>query len=178
MGGCLVRGRRPEKLTIARRDQDVLHATAQSGSLPWFEVQRAKIVLAIAAGERQGSVAARLECDEATVWRACQRYRQGGLALLFADGREGNSGRPQQISPVQRAQIVELACLEPIAKGLHITHWSSEELARQPLAAFCMTSICNPIGRGIGRRLGWMPASSRGRSKSFGAMRMRLDWPN
>ena len=41
------------------------------------------------------------------------------------------SGRLEQISPVQRAQIVELACLEPIAKGLHITHWSSEDLARQ-----------------------------------------------
>jgi hypothetical protein len=26
---------------------------------------------------------------------------------------------------------VQLACLEPIAKGLHITHWSSEDLARQ-----------------------------------------------
>jgi hypothetical protein len=24
-----------------------------------------------------------------------------------------------------------LACLEPVAKGLHITHWSSEDLARQ-----------------------------------------------
>jgi hypothetical protein len=32
---------------------------------------------------------------------------------------------------VQRAQIVELACLEPVAKGLHITHWSSDDLARQ-----------------------------------------------
>src|SRR5215471_4058782 len=134
MGGCLMHGRRPEKLKIARRDQAALHIAAQSGSLPWFEVQRAKIVLAIAAGERQCSVAARLECDEATVWRACQRYRQGGLALLFADGRQGNSGRLQQISPVQRAQIVELACLEPIAKGLHITHWSSEDLARQAVA--------------------------------------------
>ena len=50
---------------------------------------------------------------------------------MFADGRQDNSGHPQQISPVQRAQIVELACLEPIAKGLHITHWSSEDLARQ-----------------------------------------------
>jgi transposase len=88
-------------------------------------------VLAIAAGERQCTVAARLECDEASVWRTCRRYRQGGLASLFADRRQGNSGRPQQISPVQRAQIVELACLEPIAKGLHITHWSSEDLARQ-----------------------------------------------
>ena len=108
-----MRGRRPEKLTIARRDADALHSVAHSGSLPWFQVQRAKIVLAIAAGERQCSVAARLECDEATVWRTCQRYRQDGLASLFADGRQGHSGRPQQISPVQRAQIVELACLEP-----------------------------------------------------------------
>jgi hypothetical protein len=35
---------------------------------------------------------------------------------------------------VQRAQIVELACLEPVAKGLHITHWSSDDLARQAVA--------------------------------------------
>lgn len=29
---------------------------------------------------------------------------------------------------------MQLACLEPIAKGLHITHWSSRELARQAVA--------------------------------------------
>jgi hypothetical protein len=50
---------------------------------------------------------------------------------LFADARQGNSGRPEQISPVQRAQVVQLACLEPIARGLHITHWSIQDLARQ-----------------------------------------------
>src|SRR4051794_20217842 len=129
-----MRGRRPERLKIARRDADALSAAAHSSSLPWFQVQRAKIVLAIAAGEHQSWVAARLECNQTTVWRACQRYRRGGLATLFTDGRRGNSGRLQQISPVQRAEIVELACLEPIAKGLHITHWSSEDLARQAVA--------------------------------------------
>src|SRR5208337_3957329 len=36
--------------------------------------------------------------------------------------------------PLQRAQIVQLACLEPIAKGLHITHWSSADLARQAVS--------------------------------------------
>jgi hypothetical protein len=36
--------------------------------------------------------------------------------------------------PLQRAQIVQLACLEPIAEGLHITHWTSEDLARQAVA--------------------------------------------
>src|SRR6266478_4862097 len=42
-------------------------------------------------------------------------------------GRVARSSFP----PLQRAQIVQLACLEPIAKGLHITHWSSSDLARQ-----------------------------------------------
>lgn len=126
-----MRGRKPEKLIIARQDTDALHTVAHSDSLPWLQVRRAKIVLAIAAGERRCSLAARLECDEATVWRTCEHYRHDGLGSLFDDYRRGNSGHPQQISPVQRAQIVELACLEPIARGLHITHWSSLDLARQ-----------------------------------------------
>lgn len=36
--------------------------------------------------------------------------------------------------PLQQAQIVALACLEPVARGLHITHWSSADLARQAVA--------------------------------------------
>lgn len=136
-----MRGRRPEKLTIARRDAAALHSVAHSDSLPWLQVRRAKIVLAIAAGERRCSLAARLECDEATVWRTCERYRQDGWASLFADGRQGHSGRLVQIAPVQRAQIVELACLEPIAKGLHITHWSSEDLARQAVTDGIVSAV-------------------------------------
>jgi DDE superfamily endonuclease len=41
---------------------------------------------------------------------------------------------PSGFPPLQRAQIVQLACLEPVAKGLHITHWSSEDLACQAVA--------------------------------------------
>ena len=82
-----------------------------------------------------------MECGVATVWRACERYRRDGLEGLLADGREGRSGRLEQITPVQRAQIVELACLEPIAKGLHITHWSSEDLARQAVEDGIVGSI-------------------------------------
>lgn len=43
--------------------------------------------------------------------------------------------------PLQRAQIVQLACLEPIAYGLHITHWSSSDLARQAVTQGIVTSI-------------------------------------
>src|SRR5690348_16096750 len=70
--------------------------------------------------------------DRATVWRLCRRYEQGGLTRLLCD--EPRPGRPQEISPLQRAQIVALACLEPIAEGLHITHWTSQDLARQAVA--------------------------------------------
>ncbi len=41
---------------------------------------------------------------------------------------------PRCFPPLQRAQIVELACLEPVAEGLHITHWTSQDLARQSVA--------------------------------------------
>jgi hypothetical protein len=44
------------------------------------------------------------------------------------------SGVRRRFPPLQRAQIVELACLEPIAEGLHITHWTSQDLARQAVA--------------------------------------------
>jgi hypothetical protein len=43
--------------------------------------------------------------------------------------------------PLQRAQIVQLACLEPIARGLHVTHWASQDLARQAVADGIIGSI-------------------------------------
>jgi hypothetical protein len=43
-------------------------------------------------------------------------------------------GVRRRFPPLQRAQIVELACLEPVAEGLHITHWTSADLARQAVA--------------------------------------------
>jgi len=92
-----MRGRRPTPLTIAAADRPVLEAVARSRHLCWFQVQHARVVLAVAGGERIGAVAARLECDRATVWRICRRYAQGGLNKLLLD--DPRLGRPQEISP-------------------------------------------------------------------------------
>src|SRR5215212_8493545 len=51
------------------------------------------------------------------------------------------SGVRRRFPPLQRAQIVELACLEPIAEGLHVTHWTSKDLARQAVADGIVTAI-------------------------------------
>ena len=54
--------------------------------------------------------------------------------------RRGRGDR-SRFPPLQRAQIVELACLEPVAEGLHITHWTSEDLASQAVADGIVPSI-------------------------------------
>ncbi len=82
-----MRGRKPRRLTLAAADEPVLRWIAQGHGLPTYQVQRARIVLAIAEGRRTGEVAKQNDCDEATVWRACRRYEQSGLSGLLADGR-------------------------------------------------------------------------------------------
>jgi hypothetical protein len=50
-------------------------------------------------------------------------------------------GVPRRSPPLQRAQIVQLACLGPTARGLHVTHWASQDLARQAVADGIIDSI-------------------------------------
>ena len=59
-------------------------------------------------------------------------------------------GDRPRFPPLQRAQIVALACLEPLARGLDITHWSREDLASQAIANGIVPTIS---GRTIGRIL-------------------------
>ena len=92
-----MRGRKPRPLKIAAADVPLLQSIARSRSLPWFQVQHARMILAVGAGQRTQTVARQLQCHEATVWRLCRRYEQGGLAALLRDAPR--SGRPQQISP-------------------------------------------------------------------------------
>ena len=95
MGGPPMRGRNPRPLILAARDVPILQGVARARRLAWFQVQHARIVLAVAAGEPIGAIAARLECDPATVWRVCRRYEQGGLKSLLLDCPR--LGRPQEI---------------------------------------------------------------------------------
>lgn len=63
--------------------------------------------------------------------------------------------------PLQRAQIVRLACLEPIAKGLHITHWTSKDLARQAVKDGIVPVIGDRTVRNILRHVDLQPHRTR-----------------
>jgi hypothetical protein len=78
-------------------------------------------------------------------------------SLKSLNDRAAQPGFP----PLQRAQIVELACLEPVAEGLHITHWSSEDLARQAVADGVIESISPRTVRLILDRVDLQPHRTR-----------------
>ncbi|MGZ3414077.1 MAG: hypothetical protein ACXVAT_09575 [Isosphaeraceae bacterium] len=46
-----MRGRKPLPLRIGPDDAPILQQIACSRSLPWYQIQRARIVLGVAAGE-------------------------------------------------------------------------------------------------------------------------------
>lgn len=68
---------------------------------------------------------------------------------------------PRRFPPLQRAQIVELACLEPVAEGLHITHWSSADLARQAVADGIVEAISPAMVRRILQQVDLQPHRTR-----------------
>ena len=98
---------------------------------------------------------------------------------------------PRRFPPLQRAQIVELACLEPVAEGLHITHWTSADLARQAVADGIVPAIspghgppdpgttwtCNRTARDTGGPRASMRGSRSGPRRCCGAMPMPKGWP-
>src|SRR6266513_5318038 len=92
-----MRGRKARPLDIAASDVPILQHIARSRSLPWFQVQHARILLAVRAGQRIQAIASQMQCDEATVWRLCRRYEQGGLVAVLRETER--SGRPQRLSP-------------------------------------------------------------------------------
>jgi hypothetical protein len=74
--------------------------------------------------------------------------------------RLGQAVRPT-FPPRASAQIVQLACLEPIARGLHITHWSSEDLARQAMTDGIVPRISARIARRLLHEVDLQPHRTR-----------------
>ena len=137
-----MRGRKPNPFRICPADEPDLLQIARSQGLPWFQVQLRSNRLGglRAAGPgpwpincsamrpRFGEPAIGIE---PTASPGCTRSTAG----------KNVRGDWPRFPPLQRAQIVELACLEPLARGLHITHWSSEDLAGEAVADGIVVTI-------------------------------------
>ena len=184
-----MRGRKPSPPNRCRGDTPVLQAVARSRQLAWFQVQHARIVLAVAAGEPIQAVASRLECDRATVWRVCRRYEHGGLKdLLLDDPRVGTSAGdfPPPASPDRRTGLPGAgrrgAAHHPLdqrrtwpARPLPTASWTPSAHARS--GESCTTWTCNRTAPATGGPPASTPGSRSGPRKCSGATPMRNGWP-
>jgi hypothetical protein len=85
-----MRGRKPHSLRIVPHDAPILQEIARGRSLPWYQVQRARIVLGVAAGEPIQLLAVQTQHDPSTIWRVCRRYPMFGVTRrnpLVGQGR-------------------------------------------------------------------------------------------
>jgi transposase len=118
------RGRRPVAVTVSRADRAELERRVRAAKSSQRDAMRARIVLAAAEGMASAQIAAALgvSVDMASKWRG--RWARGGLDGLCDCPR---SGRPPRLTPVEKLQIVSVACeLAPREHGL--AGWTLDRL--------------------------------------------------
>ena len=93
-----MRGRKPDKFVLKSKDEAFLHELLRDGQIPLKAARRAQILLSRnQEQQRVVLLGKRVEQDATTVWRVCERYRQGGLQAALYDAPR--SGRPRVFSP-------------------------------------------------------------------------------
>ena len=89
-----MRGRKPEKFQLKATDKAYLRKLLRDGETPWRIARRAQILLQRADQEqRVGALGKKLEQNASTIWRICQRYRDGDLQAALYDAPR--PGRPR-----------------------------------------------------------------------------------
>jgi transposase len=118
----------PYRIVLTDQDRAALTALAHRPTAAYRLVLRARIVLAAAQQTSNAAIAVEtgLHVDTVRKWR--RRFVQGRLPGL-SDRRR--SGRPPSFTPVQVAEVKQLACTLPAETGVALSRWSSSDLAAE-----------------------------------------------
>ena len=86
----------PFRIILSLDEEQTLRARARKYTLPYFQVQRAKMILLAAEGIDNDEIARRLETRREVVWQWRKRFYEQRLAGLEERPRPG---RPRVFSP-------------------------------------------------------------------------------
>jgi hypothetical protein len=86
----------PFRIILSADEQQELMARARRYTLPYFQVQRAKMILLAAEGMDNDEIARRLQTRREVVWQWRKRFYEKRLAGLEERPRPG---RPRVFSP-------------------------------------------------------------------------------
>ena len=114
----------PLTLTVEQRQK--LTILIQGHSTPQKLAERARIIILAADGIGVGETARRLGIWRKTASRWRQRWLTADTSKTVAERLSDGprSGTPGKFSPEQICAIVALACEDPQASDIPISHWS------------------------------------------------------
>lgn len=123
-----MRRRTPHTIRLSRADRHEIERLLRNGRTEQRVARRGRVLLAMEDPETVvTNLSESVDMTRTGIWFLCRRYEAVGLDVIYDAPR---SGRPQDISALQRVAIEQLACCEPAGLGLNLTHWSTRSLAR------------------------------------------------
>lgn len=118
----------PSQLHLSDVDRDELQDILRDGRTEQRIARRSRILLAMEDPETiVADLAKQVAMTRVGIWYVCRRYETLGLEAIHDVPR---SGRPREISALERVAIEQLACCDPVGLGLQMTHWSMRSLAQ------------------------------------------------
>lgn len=120
--------RPPHRIELPRADRSALEALLRDGRTEQRVARRARILLSMTDDRTiVAELAEQVAQTRSGIWYVCRRYEVHGLAAVYDATR---SGRPLQLTALQRVEIEQLACCAPAGLGLEMTHWSARSLTQ------------------------------------------------
>lgn len=122
-----MRRRKPKTIHLKQSDAQEIKRLLEDGRTEQRVVRRGCVLLAMKSSKTLVSdLCQQVRMTRFGIWDLCRRYETTGLSALYDAPR---SGRPREISALQRVAVEQLACCNPIGLGLEMTHWSTRSLA-------------------------------------------------
>ena len=151
-------GHQPTAITLSDRQQSALQHLLRRQTSTQRLVRRVKIIVAAADGSNNEQIAKRLGLHRESVRQWRERWLKAAAGLAAVEAEESaekplaeaiealladayRSGAPSCFSAAQIVQIIAVACEEPSASDLPITHWTPQELADAVIKRGIVASI-------------------------------------
>ena len=114
-----------ELRALTEKERETLEKLTKSQTAPAIEVERAKTIWLIHAGETVKAISQKFDRTQATIYQRLKRFNQLGLESLVDQAR---SGRPTTYTEEERGKMIVAARTHPQKVGRAYSHWTLSRL--------------------------------------------------
>ena len=110
-----MRRRSPNIISLSKSERREIERLLHDGRTEQRVARRGRVLLAMQDPQTQVSaLGEQVGMTRVGIWSLCRRYEAVGLAAIYDASR---SGRPREITALERVAIEQLACCKPTVSG-------------------------------------------------------------